>query len=115
MTWQEILFICSGGVLFLMFAWFLVCTIEARKVSANKRATISDYYCEKNLPRIEYDLAFYDDATLRLLKESMASQVTIDELMGNKEVEKLAKKMDEAITARIETSGIEEITGSYLP
>lgn len=54
-----------------MFAWFLVCTIEARKISANKRAVLSDYYCGKNLSRIEYDLAYYDEAALRLLKESM--------------------------------------------
>lgn len=45
----------------------------------------------------------------------MVSQVTIDELMGNKDVEKLAKKIDEAITARVETAGIEEITGRYCP
>lgn len=110
-----ILFICAGGVFFLMFGWFLVVTFEERKITRNRAESIEEYYNGKNLAHIEYDLAYYDDSTLKLLKDSAVSQVSMDDLTGDKDAEVLAKKIDEAIVTRVEASGIKQITGNYRP
>ncbi len=109
----------SAGGLFaaLLFAYFIY-YCSKRKARRRKEYELSVAYSDENLTKMEYDLAFYDEETHKLLRQAEpASQVTIDELIGQAAApaeEPARKKADDAIFTKIgNNEGVEEITGNF--
>lgn len=110
-----ILMICAGGVFALLLLIYALYFREQKMKEERNRERIEEAYSDEHITKMEYDLAFYDEETRKILNGAPLEQVTIDELLNsNKQtVEAETKKTDEAIFNKIENEGVEEITGKY--
>ncbi len=64
----------------------------------------------RNPPKMEYDFAVYDEATEKLMARQgdREGQLTIDDIMGG-------SSFSAEVMSRIESDGLDEITGNYVP
>ena len=78
-----IIFVSAGGVfLFFLFA-FVLMRIETWKHDLRTKREIYKTYSDKNLAKMEYDLAFYNgDLYSRNAHADLAKQVTIDDVLS---------------------------------
>lgn len=78
-----ILFVSAGGV---FVAWLLAwafASLDKIRLNAETRREISKMYSDKNLAKMEYDLAFYDgDLYSRRTRSESAKQVTIEDVFN---------------------------------
>ncbi|MGN0818432.1 MAG: hypothetical protein ACI4L9_05615 [Candidatus Coproplasma sp.] len=110
-----IVMICAGGVfLILLLAYFLVYT-KQKKIKLRESQKLLEAYSNGKITKMDYDLAFYDEETRKLLGGATEGQVTIEDILSSDSasVEEVTKKTDEAIFNKIENEGVEEITGNY--
>lgn len=98
-----IIAISVGGVFLLVFLIFVIMFFVSRNKQQKLQHSIEDMYADKNLAKMEYDFAAYDEETARIMfgTDQDDSQITIDDVLT------------EAQTAGDE--GMEEITGNYKP
>lgn len=107
--------ICAGGLFIILLFAYILHYINQKKIDKLNRQRLNEAYSDKNITKMEYDLAFYDEETLRLLGRATEGQVTIDEVLtvDGATVDAATKKTDDAIFNKIENEGVEEITGNY--
>lgn len=106
--------ISCGAVFAFLFLLYLLVALEREHSRRILQNTLHKAYADKNLRKMEYDIAFYDEATYRPMSETDAErQVTIDELL--KENEKVKQKKDNTLFAPVENEEIDEIKGTYRP
>ena len=112
-----ILMICAAGVFFILVLAYIVYAREKAKTDRLNAQALDEAYSDKNLTKMEYDFAFYDDETYNLLYGKQPGQVTIDEVLGRNNrdasAEASAQKVEETLFAKIDAEGVEEITGKF--
>lgn len=110
---QYIVAIVAGSVFLILFVSFLI-AYAVRCSNARKfRRKLDSVFLDGNLAKMEYDFAVYDEETAKLLANMSVApveQVTIDELLSD------GKPVPaEEVFAKIDSEGMEEITGNYKP
>ncbi|MGN0814069.1 MAG: hypothetical protein ACI4MH_02410 [Candidatus Coproplasma sp.] len=110
-----IIMICSGGVFLILLTAYILYYAKQRKIKLNERQRLLEAYSDDKITKMEYDLAFYDEETRRLLGGATEGQVTIEDILSSEKssIEEATKKTDEAIFNKIENEGVEEITGNF--
>ena len=109
-----IVMICSAVVFAVLVGLFIIMTVKRRRKEEEAKSVLENAYADKNLAKMEYDIAFYDDETYRLMRGN--SQVTMDEIISDNASEAGADKQpsaEGAIFAKIDSEGVEEITGRF--
>lgn len=109
---KYIVAIVAGGVFLVLFIVFIIVSAYRRKIEARLQARIAKEYSDENLAKMEYDFAVYDEETVKLLSgaaEIPVTQVSIYDVLS----EDLAQP--EEVFGKIESEGMEEITGNYKP
>lgn len=109
---QYIVLIVSGGIFGFLLLLYGVLAIEKDKLNKRNNEKLSDSYKEKNLRKMEYDIAFYDGKHSR--RENV-SQVAMDDLLSDGKASEEAQLSENAVFAQIEYEGIKEIKGNYNP
>lgn len=110
MELKYIIGIVCGGLFILLFLIFLGVAMLQRRKHAETMENIEKMYSDKNLAKMEYDCAVYDEKTEKRLS-GMANgdgQVTIDEIVGD-------KVATADVFSSVDTEGVEEIKGNYKP
>ena len=106
--------ICSAVVFAGLVILFIYMTVKRRRREEEAEFELEQAYSDKNLAKMEYDIAFYDEETYRLMRGN--SQVTMDEIMSDSASDANAEKPsvpEGAIFTKIDTEGVEEITGKF--
>lgn len=113
---EHILLICAGGVFLITFLVYLFYAAKRMKERKAGNLHLREVYGSKNLQKMEYDHAFYDEDA-RGLVYSGEGQVTIDELIGSEATnrDRGGRQAEDLIFAKIENEGVEEITGNFKP
>ena len=116
MEFKYILAIVIFSLFLITFILFLVVfKINSRKKRALMQS-IEKMYSDINLGKMEYDVAVYDEETERIIeawnkaKENPDGQITIEDVMST---ESAVAAVDESVFSKVDTEGIEEITGNY--
>lgn len=102
--------VCSLFV--LLFLIYLIVYFRGRYEHNRRMTEIEQMYADKNLAKMDYDSAVYDEETEKLLamRQSEAGQMTIDDVM-----KQVAVAANESVFQKVDTEGVEEITGNYIP
>ncbi len=83
-----ILFVCAGGVFVVLLLALMLASIEGWRRNSDIRKELSKTYGDKNIAKMEYDIAFYDgDLYARGSRSDSAKQVTFDDVFGGDEDE----------------------------
>lgn len=109
METQYIIAIVAGGLFLLSLFIYSILNAKRRKHEYRLRTRLDEAYSDENLVKMEYDFAVYDEETERLLesgKGGMEKQMTLDDVLPEGKSE---------VFAKIDTEGMEEITGNYNP
>ncbi len=109
-----IVMICSAVVFAALLGFFIYFTVKRRRKSYEDEKALEEAYADKNLAKMEYDIAFYDEETYRLMRGN--GQVTMDEVMSDSAVDGGTEgkvSPEGAIFTKIDTEGVEEITGRF--
>lgn len=115
MQTEYILLICAGGVFgFLLFMYMLI-ELERWKRDRKIKKSLEAAYADKNLAKMEYDMAFYDDeAFLKDRSADNSRQVTIDDVLNPNDEEDV-KQSEKALFVRIESVENDVLVGNYKP
>ncbi len=109
---KYIVAITAGGIFLILFLVFIILAAHRQKVEKRLQERLDKEYSNENLAKMEYDFANYDDETVKMLSadsEKSETQVTIYDVLS----EELAQP--EEVFGKIESEGMEEITGNYKP
>ncbi|MDE6505050.1 MAG: hypothetical protein K2L42_04190 [Clostridia bacterium] len=106
-----LLIICSGIFIATLVAYIVVYFLKKRKEEA-KAEELAKMYADKNLSKMEYDCAVYDEETEKLLdsRQRPDGQMTIDDVIKSE-----AAFAEDSVFQTVEKEGMEEITGNYKP
>ncbi len=110
---KYIVAIILAGLFFVLLFSFLIVYIVRLKKAKEFQAVLDKVYLDSNLAKMEYDFAVYDDETAEFLSKMNSGdekQVTIDDVLNDG---KSANYED--VFAKIDSEGLEEITGNYNP
>ncbi|MDE6613436.1 MAG: hypothetical protein K2K28_02660, partial [Clostridia bacterium] len=103
----------TGGVfLILLFSFFIVYTVRRSNYKKFQKQ-LDEVYLGGNLAKMEYDFAGYDEETEKILARlntDTEKQVTIDDVLSDNKA-----SVPEEVFAKIDSEGLEEITGKYKP
>jgi hypothetical protein len=108
------LLICTGVVFLILFITYLVYHYESNALKKQKEKALFKAYSGGRIKKIDYDLISYNGDQYSNNADINASQVTIDEMLGDKKdegIDKFLQKRDDEIVTRIDYDGIEEIVG----
>ena len=105
---QYIVAIISGSVFLIILLVYIILIVVRSKKALKEKARISEIYSDESLAKMEYDFAVYDEESSELLGEQAKREghTTIDEELDSPQ---------EEVFAKIDSEGIEEITGNYHP
>lgn len=94
------------GVFVLLLLISAIAAYRRRTAEFESRKLIEKMYSSDKIKKMEYDFVVYDKETERIIanNEHIGSQMTIEEIVG-----------DGRLFDKIESEGIEEITGNYKP
>lgn len=109
---EYIVAISVGGLYLLIFFIYIIVACKKQKREKALNSRLAAAYSDEELVKMEYDFAVYDEETSRMLsggKPAGERQVTIDDVLSGSEPD------DAAVFGKIETEGMEEITGNYKP
>ena len=106
-----------AAVLFvILVAAYFMYADKMKKINETKAEELKKAYSDKNLAKMEYDVAVYDEETRKLLThEKSESQVTMDEIVPD-EKERASDAVlssEDALFGKVDDEGMEEITGTY--
>ncbi len=109
-----IIMIVAGGVFLLLLLIYVLYAIELNKIRKKLKNSLIRAYSDKNLAKMEYDIAVYDEETNRRLNgtANTESQMTIEEVIA-KRTPSEEEQENEAKFEKIGAEGVEEITGNY--
>lgn len=85
MELEYIIAICAGSVFLLLFLIYLILAHKRRKNGIELRKHLDRAYTPKNLKKMDYDLAYYDEETAKRILDSKIAeeaQVTIDDILA---------------------------------
>lgn len=113
--------ICAAGLFALLLLAYFLKADAAKKFEQRKREDLQKAYADKNLAKMEYDVAVYDEETRKLMNPKTDSQVTMDEVVktsseeDEKKPEPEEKKLSagEILFGKVDGEGMEEITGNF--
>lgn len=107
--------ICSAVIFAALVGLFIFLTVKRRRKEEEAEKVLENAYADKNLAKMEYDIAFYDEETYRLMRGN--SQVTMDEIISDNASSEAGAdnqpSAEGAIFAKIDSEGVEEITGRF--
>ncbi|MDE7453621.1 MAG: hypothetical protein K2N22_04355 [Clostridia bacterium] len=105
---QYIVAIIAGSIFLVLILVYIILKIIRDKRALKERARISEVYSDENLAKMDYDFAVYDEELSELLGEGAKREghTTIDE--------ELDTPLEE-VFAKVDSEGMEEITGNYQP
>ena len=116
MTLEQIILIASAGV-FVFLLLILIITSLVRKNKLKKaHEELYALYRGDKLAKMEYDLASYDEETYKLLNGNKgATQMTLEDVISDGLDTPVvpATTIDETLFEKIESDGLEELTGNY--
>ncbi len=100
-----LLIICGGIFIATLIAYTAVSFLKKRKEEA-KAEELAKMYADKNLAKMEYDCAVYDEETEKLLdsRQRPDGQMTIEEVVKSE-----AAFAEGSVFQTVEKEGIEEI------
>lgn len=108
---KYIVAIAALSVFLVLFLIFFVLLAHRRKMEARLQAWLHEVYSDKNLIKLDYETAGDDMAQ----SAERGIRYADDYALSNQETsEEVQLKIEEAFT-KIESEGIEEITGNYNP
>ncbi len=111
-----IIAIVFGGIFLLLFLICIILWGLAIKRNTARFAAIEEMYASDNLNKMEYDNAFYDDDVADMIYgTAVDTQVTIDEVLTERRAKAAALSAEESVFGKIESEGLEEVTGNYNP
>ncbi len=111
MELKYIVAIIGSGVFLIIFCAFLIVYFRNKKKNAEVERLIEKMYADKNLDKMEYDSAAYDEETKKIIAERAITaddQLTIEEFILNSHLHEEKKEFE-----KIVTESMEEITGNY--
>lgn len=102
---KYIVAIVACAVFIILLLVYAVISYRTRCEDAERRRVLKEMYTDP--AKMEYDFAVYDEETQRRLAhdDASVSQLTIDDIIG--------EGVD--IFGKIDSDGLEEITGNYIP
>ncbi len=105
---QYIVAIISGSIFLILILIYIILKVIKNKRELKEKARLSEIYNDEDLAKMDYDFAVYDEESSELLGEGAKREMhtTIDE--------ELDTPLEE-VFAKIESEGMEEITGNYQP
>ena len=106
---------CAGVFAFLFLLYVITSIVRIRKLH-KQRAELQAMYASDKLAKMEYDLASYDEETYKLLNgNKVATQMTLEDVIsdGLDTPAVPATTIDETLFEKIESDGLEELTGNY--
>lgn len=112
-NYRYIVALITACIFFLAFVVYLCSTLKNKRLEKLRAIKQFEVYSDPNLVKMDYDMVYYDDATLAKIRSRQDGemQVSIDDLLNVKE----AATNNFTPFARIEDEEIEEITGNYRP
>ncbi len=113
MELKYIVAIAAGGLFLLLFLINLLVAAHRRKVERQLQDHLDEVYSDKNLAKMEYDSAVYDEETAKMIakhRQEDEKQVTIYDVLTDGKL-----TPPEEVFGKIENEGMEEITGNYKP
>lgn len=105
---EYIVMIVVGSVVVLLLLIYMAVAIEAKSSKLSFKRKLAYYYSSENLAKMEYDLAIY-----RGNKGDNGGQMTIDEVINNKQGEVSAGLSD--LYTPMDDAGLGVIKGNYNP
>ena len=123
-----ILMICAGGLFFiLLFSYFIYAYCTKRR-NMRKEQALRRVYADKNLAKMEYDVAVYDEETRKILDSGEERHVPA-EVQPAKNADKKSVEAENSLSessesgeeedqaemkfAKVDSEGMEEITGTF--
>ncbi|MCD7728875.1 MAG: hypothetical protein LUI60_03065 [Clostridia bacterium] len=107
--------IVVGAVIVILLAAFVLSYIKRRENAKDLKEELDETYSDPGLAKMEYDIAFYDDETqnkINAMNQKTDEQVTIEDVISS---DAPASPEENAIFAKIDDEGMEEISGNYNP
>ena len=112
----HIVMILAAVLFVILVAAYFMYADKMKKINETKAEELKKTYSDKNLAKMEYDVAVYDEETRKLLThEKSESQVTMDEIVPD-EKERASDAVlssEDALFGKGDDEGMEEITGTY--
>lgn len=110
---EHIVMIIIGALFIVLFVVFLILYFRRKKSEAERKAEMENMFSDKNLAKMDYDCAVYDEETEKLLAQRKQSegQMTIDDVMNVSPEENI----EEPVFQTVAKEGMEEIKGNYKP
>ena len=110
---EHIVMIIVGALFIVLFVVFLILYLKRKKSEAERKAEMENMFSDKNLAKMDYDCAVYDEETEKLLAQRKQSegQMTIDDVMNASTEENIG----EPVFQTVAKEGMEEIKGNSQP
>ncbi len=105
---QYIVAIVSGGIFLILILTYIILRVIRDKKELREKARISQIYNDEALEKMEYDFAMYDEESDELLNEQSSHE-------GQAAVNEEPAVQHEEVFAKVDSEGMEEITGNYKP
>lgn len=109
---KYIIAIACGSLFLLLFLIYIIVSARRKKIEANLRQRLEQMYGDKNLVKMEYDFVVYDEETEKLVSTKLqeSGQMSINDIDPS-----ALSSADDAVFQTVDTDGIEEIVGNYVP
>ena len=108
-----IVLITAGGVFVFLLLVYFVFAIEKARDARHRQNELNKVYSDKNLAKMEYSDVTCNEETNKILNRK-SGQITIDEITTETQSQASeSQKSDETVFNKIETEGVEEITGTF--
>lgn len=108
-----IVLITAGSVFAFLLLVYFVYAIEKAKGAKRRQQALNKVYSDRNLAKMEYSDVTCNEETNKILNRK-SGQLTIDDvIMKDAPSQSESQKTDEPIFNKIETEGVEEITGKF--
>ncbi len=112
--------ISAAGLFALLLLAYFMNADAAKKNARRKSEELEKAYSDKNLAKMEYDVAVYDDETRKLMDRSRSeAQVTIDDVIVDEKksaapsADDVKPSAGEILFGKVDGEGVEEITGNF--
>ncbi len=104
-----IVMICSAVLFVILLSAYFVYADFQKRNNMRKEEELEKVYSDKNLAKMEYDVAVYDEETRKLMTPRSTYQVTMDEVIQKDEKE----PTEDVNFGKMESEGVEQITGNF--
>ncbi|MDE6667541.1 MAG: hypothetical protein K2K38_04240 [Clostridia bacterium] len=106
---KYIVAIAAGALFLLLLLIFIILFAERKKKAALQLQRLEQMYADKNLVKMEYDFLVFDEETEKIF----AAQAERNNQTSSGNGDSVAQ--NGAIFQTVDTDGLEEIVGNYVP